>query len=274
MHPTIWATKNAVVQEHKSGRLKMYVDFHARSSKKGAFIQDNSVNGGDPSTSTLYPQCLESMMIPKLMSLNCVNFDFRECSFTQVLTESIDGKLVKQSRSAMFMGINNPFTYTLDINYSFGHRMNSLAWRYDVHNDKKLPKEDLAVQDTNSQLYKGLKTPVFCPKIYADVGSSLLTAMLDYDQINPITRLVYQSGQSFQTVLDEIRKELQRGKEKTSGSGRLRSECPKQVTFNKKDVVIGSSKDTTNARDTSRNVSPVLNREQRIKMIRCRSGMR
>ena len=68
---------------------------------------------------------------------------------------------------------------------------------------------------------------MFCPEIYCDVGQSLLTAMLDYDQINPITRLVYQSGQSFATVLDEIRKELQKTNERPPGHHRLRSDLPK-----------------------------------------------
>ena len=84
VHPTIWATKNAVVQEHKGGKLKMYVDFHARCSKRGAFILDNTIC--DPS------QKCESMMIPKLMSLNCVNFDFKECLFSDDRNNAARGK--------------------------------------------------------------------------------------------------------------------------------------------------------------------------------------
>lgn len=252
VHPTIWATKNAVVQEHVSGKLKMYVDFHARCSKRGAFILDNTIS--EPA------EKYESMMIPKLMSLNCVNFDFRECLFSDDKSPGLKEKkgcgLEKdsQERASIFKETsNNPFTYTLDINYTSGHRINNLAWRYDVANDKKLLKEESPIQDTSSSVYKGLKSPMFCPEIYSDVGRSLLTAMLDYDQVNPVTRLVYQSGQSFATVLEEIRKELQKGTEKPAGHLKLRPDCPKQNKSEAKSEVAG--------RDGHNAAAPTLNRE-------------
>ena len=45
VHPTIWAAKNAVVEESRNGRLKMYVDFHAHCTKRGCFIFGNTING-------------------------------------------------------------------------------------------------------------------------------------------------------------------------------------------------------------------------------------
>ena len=141
VHPTIWATKNAVVQEHKGGKLKMYVDFHARCSKKGAFILDNTIS--DPAL-----KC-ESMMIPKLMSLNCVNFDFGECVFAGDKSSAArekkggDQEGDGQVRASIFKETaNNPFSYTFGANYSAGNRINNLAWRYDVANNKKLPQEE------------------------------------------------------------------------------------------------------------------------------------
>ena len=44
VHPTIWAAKNAVVEESRNGRLKMYVDFHAHCTKRGCFIFGNTIN--------------------------------------------------------------------------------------------------------------------------------------------------------------------------------------------------------------------------------------
>ena len=72
-HPTILAAKNAVFAEHEAGKLKLYVDFHAHCTKRGAFIFGNTL--ADPDLQ------YEAMLLPKLMSLNCVNFDFRECNF-------------------------------------------------------------------------------------------------------------------------------------------------------------------------------------------------
>jgi len=165
VHPTIWATKDAVTQEHKCGKLKMYVDFHARCSKRGSFLHDNTI--ADPSLK------YESMMIPKLMSLNCVNFDFRECIFSDEkskLKNPNDDKEGQVLSSIFKETTNNPFTYTFDINYTTGLRINNLAWRYDVINDKKLLKEESPIHDTTSSIYKGMKPPIFTQEIYADVG--------------------------------------------------------------------------------------------------------
>jgi hypothetical protein len=46
----------------------MYVDFHAHCTKRGCFIYGNTLS--DPEKN------LEAKIIPKLMSLNSVNFDF------------------------------------------------------------------------------------------------------------------------------------------------------------------------------------------------------
>lgn len=44
LHPTIWATKNYILDESHSGRLKMYVDFHAHVTKRGCFIFGNTIS--------------------------------------------------------------------------------------------------------------------------------------------------------------------------------------------------------------------------------------
>lgn len=66
LHPTILAAKLAVLS---SPNLKLYVDFHAHCTKKGFFIFGNTLEDLDSQ--------YEAMIIPKLMSMNSVNFDFR-----------------------------------------------------------------------------------------------------------------------------------------------------------------------------------------------------
>lgn len=105
------------------------------------------------------------MMIPKLMSLNSVNFDWLECNFkdcnNNVKDKNGDSR-VGSGRAAMFRDTGgNPLTYTIEANYYTGHRINTLACRYDVIEDKKLIKEDLAVHDTTSNMYRNRKAPVF-----------------------------------------------------------------------------------------------------------------
>lgn len=49
-----------------------------------------------------------------------------------------------------------------------------------------------------------------------DVGQSLLVALLDYDGINPLSRLVKKKGESLQEAVDKIRIDLQKQDEKPS----------------------------------------------------------
>ena len=44
-HPTIHATKKAVLDEHARGKLKLYCDFHAHCTKRGCFIFGNHTEG-------------------------------------------------------------------------------------------------------------------------------------------------------------------------------------------------------------------------------------
>lgn len=94
------------------------------------------------------------MMIPKLMSLNSTNFDFRECNFQDEKNNVKDKKGDSRdgsARACIFRETDgNPLTYTLEANYATGLRVNTLCQRYDIENDKKIIKEDSAVQDTAS----------------------------------------------------------------------------------------------------------------------------
>lgn len=125
-HPTIWAAKNAILE--LKANLKMYVDFHAHCTKKGFFIFGNTLTNPDLQ--------YEAMMIPKLMSLNSVNFDFRQCNFQDEKNNIKDKKGDSRDgsgRAVMFRETNsNPFVYTFEANYATGHRINTLSCRFDL----------------------------------------------------------------------------------------------------------------------------------------------
>ena len=169
----------------------MYVDFHAHCTKRGCFIFGNTC--AEPERQ------YEAMLIPKIMAMNCVNFDFRECNFSDEKNNVKDKKGDSRDgsgRAAIFRETEgNPLTYTFEANYCTGHRVNSLSCRYDSINDKKLIKEDSSIHDTTSSIYRGRKAPIFTPEIYMDVGQSVLLALLDYDGLNPISRLVKKKGE-------------------------------------------------------------------------------
>ena len=94
------------------------------------------------------------MMIPKLMSLNSPNFDFRECNFSDEKNNVKDKKgdcRDGSARASIFRETGgNPLTYTLEANYCTGLRINPINQRYDAENDKKLIKEDSVVSDIAS----------------------------------------------------------------------------------------------------------------------------
>lgn len=61
-----------------------------------------------------------------------------------------------------------------------------------------------------TQLYRSKKSPApdFTPDIWHDVGQSVLIALLDYDCINPISRIVNTHTLDLAHEVDTIRKKL------------------------------------------------------------------
>jgi hypothetical protein len=104
-------------------------------------------------------------------------------------------------------------TYTFEANYCTGLRFNPLNHRYDIENNQKIVKEDTLITDITSSIYKNRKSPVFTPDIYFEVGQSLVIALLDYDCINPITRLIKKKGETLREAVDKIRKDMNKKEE-------------------------------------------------------------
>jgi hypothetical protein len=48
------------------------------------------------------------------------------------------------------------------------------------------------------------------------VGQSLLIALLDYDKINPISRLLKKKGDTLEAAIDKIRADMKKSDEKPS----------------------------------------------------------
>ena len=55
--------------------LFLYVDIHGHASKRGIFMYGNHFSDMDNK--------IAAMLLPKLMSINCANFDFPACNFTE-----------------------------------------------------------------------------------------------------------------------------------------------------------------------------------------------
>lgn len=147
------------------------------------------------------------------MTLNSVNFDIKESSFSDEKNNIKDGKGMGRDgsgRAAIYRETALKHCFTLEANYSTGVRINPLKPRFDLINKVKLIKEDSQVQDANSAIYKGKKTPIFTPEIFKDIGKSFLISILDYENVNPMTRLVKNESETIDAALDKLRQELQR----------------------------------------------------------------
>ena len=60
---------------NKEKRLFFYCDLHAHAGKKGCFFYGNALDD--------YIMQVESQCFAKIMSMNCINFEYDDCNFTK-----------------------------------------------------------------------------------------------------------------------------------------------------------------------------------------------
>ena len=109
------------------------------------------------------------MLLPKIMSLNSVNFDFLECSFNDSENNVKDQKGDSREgsgRASVYKMTGIPYCYTLEGNYATGVRINTLQARFSKADQKKLIKEDHPINDTSSSFYKLRKIPLYEREVF------------------------------------------------------------------------------------------------------------
>lgn len=126
--PTIYGVKAVIVQQHKYRKLDVYVDLHAHANKRGCFMFGNNLTG---------EAMLKNMLLPKLVSLNSLNFDWMECSFAEGMMHVKDKKdgLSREGCgrvSIMQAADGLPNCYTLECNYASGRRINHISQKLNV----------------------------------------------------------------------------------------------------------------------------------------------
>lgn len=99
------------------------MDYHSHASKKGCFVYGNNLD--------FWPM-VESTFYTKLLSMNCVNFDFKGSSFSPKLNQIKDKKgdqlsRESSSRAQIYKCTNITHCYTLECNYFTGKEFNILA---------------------------------------------------------------------------------------------------------------------------------------------------
>jgi hypothetical protein len=139
------------------------------------------------------------MLLVKLMSMNSINFDLKECNFSDEANNKSDGLGEGRDgsgRAAIFRMTNLPHCFTMEGHYATGLRLNTLKPRFDLVNKVKIAKETNPVQDITSAMYRGKKSPNFTPDVFKDVGRAFLVSILDFEYVNPVTRIVKSLDES------------------------------------------------------------------------------
>lgn len=158
---------------------------------------------------------LKNMLLPRLMSLNSLNFDFMECSFNDKMMACKDKKdgLSREGsgRVAIMRACNGlPNCYTLECNYASGRCMNHISAKLNKATQQNEP--EIAVTDPKSRVYaechgkdnKKNKAPSYTIEIFEDIGRAFCIGLLDFYGVNPITRIPTSIYKSIEGVKDDI----------------------------------------------------------------------
>ena len=187
----------------------MYLDLHAHAGKKGCFIYGNHFDNLDDQS--------QAMLFPKLISLNCVNFDYPECNFTEKLMLKKDKKDQSKSREgagwvAIYKDCNGLFySYTLECNYACGGKVNPIEQRLDIATKKFILETD-PINDPKSSIYRNVVNEngeiciKFNSRICWDIGKACLISILDMCEKNPCPRIMGKYG--LKMIKSDIMQEL------------------------------------------------------------------
>eukprot|EP00672_Neobodo_designis_P021441 CAMPEP_0174847534 /NCGR_PEP_ID=MMETSP1114-20130205/12967_1 /TAXON_ID=312471 /ORGANISM="Neobodo designis, Strain CCAP 1951/1" /LENGTH=894 /DNA_ID=CAMNT_0016081815 /DNA_START=34 /DNA_END=2719 /DNA_ORIENTATION=+ len=168
--PTCLALRNLLLSLQKTGRLALYVDMHAHSNKKGAFLFGNAMDG---------VRQVQNLLYAKLASMNSPYLDFPSCNFSEGNMFAVGkggGGKDGSSRVMLFTETGFTHSYTLEMNYITGPPVNGVAKLANV------PGEE-------NESITGAPCPKYGPPVFHDVGRGLLSALLDLQGLNPASRL-------------------------------------------------------------------------------------
>ncbi len=140
------------------------------------------------------------MLLPKLISMNSLNFDFLECSFSDKMMKCKDKKdgLSREGCGRVSIGklTDIPNCYTLECNYASGRTINRLTPKVIKATGQHEP--EISVTDCHSKFYEDCfqkgqliknKAPPYTIEIFEDVGRAFCIGLLDFYDINPVSRI-------------------------------------------------------------------------------------
>jgi cytosolic carboxypeptidase protein 5 len=146
------------------------------------------------------------MLLPKLISMNSLNFDFVECGFSEKMMNVKDKKdgLSREGcgRVAIYKDTDLPHCYTLECNYANGRRINHLAPK--LNKTTGNVESETKVTDCHSKMYTENKVPHYNIEIFEDVGRAFCIGLLDYVEKNPISRINMSTYKTLESIKNDI----------------------------------------------------------------------
>jgi hypothetical protein len=184
---------------------------------------------------------VENLLFAKLIAMNSINFDYGECGFAEgnmTIKDKRDGLSREGSgRVAIYKETGLINCYTLECNYHGSKRINYIPQRIDTRTQKVAA--ETPITDARSKLYEG--KAVFSLEHLADIGRFVGIALLDYFELNPISRVPMSTYKS----VENMRKEI--------GSSRKLIKPPRSTSLNEKRSNSIKRPQTKNSQKTSKN---------------------
>ncbi|CAG0918412.1 unnamed protein product [Notodromas monacha] len=170
--PNYFSSEN---NDGKGSGVFAYVDLHGHASKRGTFFYGNHIDNLDAA--------VETLLLPKILSINCPYFDFDACNFSKANTQARGYSKAGSGRVFFHKATANARCYTLECNYNSG---------FYKYNPPPLPGSFPGRMEKEKIRYDPEwtgKVVRYNPVIFREVGQALAISLLDMIGKNPYSRL-------------------------------------------------------------------------------------
>lgn len=153
-------------------------------------------------------QQVDNLLLPKLISLNSINFDFDSCGFSDFMMSCVDKRdgLSREGsgRVGVWKATNLVHCYTLECHYYTGARIKKLDPMVNKETGEVIPENDIT--NIKSELYEDNESPEFTIQIFEDVGRAVCCGLLDMIEANPVSRLSKSEYKNLEGVRKAVEK--------------------------------------------------------------------
>ena len=180
--PAVFAVRAYADYLHQSLQsLCMFFDVHAQASKRSCWVFGNALD---------VSRQVENLLLPKLVALNTGYFDFNSCDFSLKSMQRKDPKDLHSKEGSARVAV---------------HRRTGVVHCYTLECPYYSPLGALR----KNRLTQG-QLPVFNRSMYVELAEAVGAALLDYNLLNPLSKL----GSAPAQVLRDLRGALRASSQK------------------------------------------------------------